>query len=94
MGRVEPSITYARVRERGGGRGEMFRFVKNPRGGAILRQVQQLEPNYEQGTSTRHAGRPADFRITELIPGLQEIRQKTLPQMYFEDCSVFRGTYE
>ena len=33
-----------------------------------------------------------DTRIIEFIPGLQDIRQKTLPQMYFEDCSVFRGT--
>ena len=32
-------------------------------------------------------------RIVELTPGLQNIRQKTLPQMYFEACSVFRGTY-
>ena len=32
-------------------------------------------------------------RIVEMIPGLQNIRQKTLPQMYFEACSVFRGTY-
>ena len=32
-------------------------------------------------------------RIIELISGLQYIRQKTLPQMYFEDCSVFRGSY-
>ena len=32
-------------------------------------------------------------KIVELIPGLQNIRQKTLPQMYFEACSVFRGTY-
>ena len=34
-----------------------------------------------------------DTRIIELIPGLQDIRKKTLPQMYFEDYSVFRGTY-
>ena len=34
-----------------------------------------------------------DTRIIELIPGLQDIRQKILPQMYFEDGSVFRGTY-
>ena len=32
-------------------------------------------------------------KIVELIPGLQNIRQKTLPRMYFEACSVFRGTY-
>ena len=32
-------------------------------------------------------------KIVELIPGLQNIRQKTLPQIYFEACSVFRGTY-
>ena len=32
-------------------------------------------------------------RIVETIPGLQNIRQMTLPQMYFESCSVFRGTY-
>ena len=35
----------------------------------------------------------ADPRIIELIPGLQDIRKKTLPQMYFENCSMFRGTY-
>ena len=35
----------------------------------------------------------ADPRIIELIPGLQDVRKKTLPHMYFEDCSVFRGTY-
>ena len=34
-----------------------------------------------------------DSRIIELIPGLQDIRHKILPQMYFKDCSVFRGTY-
>ena len=34
-----------------------------------------------------------DPRIIELIPGLQDVRKKTLPQMYFEDCSVLRGTY-
>ena len=34
-----------------------------------------------------------NHRIVELIPGLQDIRKKALPQMYFEDCSVFRGTY-
>ena len=33
-----------------------------------------------------------DPRIIELIPGLQDVRKYTLPQMYFEDCSVFRGT--
>ena len=32
-------------------------------------------------------------KIVELIPGLQDIRQKTLPRMYFEACSIFRGTY-
>ena len=32
-------------------------------------------------------------RLLNWIPGLQNIRQKTLPQMYFEACSVFRGTY-
>ena len=34
----------------------------------------------------------ATEKIVELIPGLQNIRQKTLPQMYFEACSIFRGT--
>ena len=36
---------------------------------------------------------PTDSRIIELILGLQDIKQKTLPQMYFEDCSVCRGTF-
>ena len=35
----------------------------------------------------------SDPRIIELIPGLQDFRKKTLPHMYFEDCSVFRGAY-
>ena len=32
-------------------------------------------------------------RIVALIPGLQNIRRMTLPQMYFESCSIFCGTY-
>ena len=32
-------------------------------------------------------------RIVALIPGLQNIRRMTLPQMYFESCSTFCGTY-
>ena len=28
-------------------------------------------------------------KIVELIPGLQNIRRMTLPQMYFESCSIF-----
>ena len=32
-------------------------------------------------------------RIVSLIPGLQNIRRMTLPQMYFESCSIFCGTY-
>eukprot|EP00439_Symbiodinium_sp_Y106_P036560 s6218_g4.t1 len=53
-----------------------------------LRKIDQLprstEANVREST---------DSRIIELIPGLQDVRKKTLPQMYFEDCSVFRGTY-
>ena len=32
-------------------------------------------------------------KIVALIPGLQNIRRLTLPQMYFESCRIFRGTY-
>ena len=53
-----------------------------------LRKIDQLPMSTE--ASVRES---TDSRIIELIPGLQDIRQKTLPQMYFEDCSVFRGTY-
>ena len=34
-----------------------------------------------------------DEKIVALIPGLQNIRRMTLPQMFFEPCSIFRGTY-
>ena len=34
-----------------------------------------------------------DLKIQELIPGLQEMRRRTLPHMYFEACSLFRGTF-
>ena len=53
-----------------------------------LRKIDQL-PRSTQA-SVRES---TDPRIIELIPGLQDNRKKTLPQMYFEDCSVFRGTY-
>ena len=53
-----------------------------------LRKIDQLPMGTE--ASVRE---PTDTRIVELIPVLQDIRQKTLPQMYFEDCSVFRGTF-
>ena len=53
-----------------------------------LRQIDQLPRSTE--ASVRES---TDPRIIELIPGLQDVRKKTLPQMYFEDCSVFRGTY-
>ena len=53
-----------------------------------LRKIDQLPRSTE--ASVRES---TDPRITELIPGLQDVRKKTLPQMYFEDCSVFRGTY-
>ena len=53
-----------------------------------LRKIDQLPRSTE--ASVRES---ADSRIIELIPGLQDVRKKTLPQMYFEDCSVFRGTY-
>ena len=32
-------------------------------------------------------------KIIALIPCLQNIRRMTLPQMYFESCSIFCGTY-
>ena len=53
-----------------------------------LRKIDQLPVSTE--ASVRES---TGSRIIELIPELQDIRQKTLPQMYFEDCSVFRGTY-
>ena len=53
-----------------------------------LRKIDQLPRSTE--ASVRES---TDTRIIELIPGLQDVRKKTLPQMYFEDCSVFRGTY-
>ena len=53
-----------------------------------LRKIDQLPRSTE--ASVRES---TDPRIIELIPGLQDARKKTLPQMYFEDCSVFRGTY-
>eukprot|EP00435_Cladocopium_sp_Y103_P055023 s2970_g18.t1 len=48
-----------------------------------LRKIDQLPMSTE--ASVRES---ADQRITELIPGLQIVRRKTLPQMYFESCSV------
>ena len=53
-----------------------------------LRKIDQLPRSTE--ASVRES---IDPRIIELIPGLQDVRKKTLPQMHFEDCSVFRGTY-
>ena len=53
-----------------------------------LRKIDQLPRSTE--ASVRES---TDQRIIELIPGLQDIRKKTLPQMYLEDCSVFRETY-
>ena len=53
-----------------------------------LRKIDQLPMSTE--ASVRE---PTDSRIMKLISGLQDIRQKTLPQMHFEDRSVFRGTY-
>ena len=53
-----------------------------------LRKIDQLPMSTEASVTES-----TDTRIIELIPGLQDIRQKTLPQMYFEHCSVFRGTY-
>ena len=53
-----------------------------------LRKMDQLPRSTE--ASVRESSDP---RIMELIPGLQDVRKKTLPRMYFEDCSVLRGTY-
>ena len=53
-----------------------------------LRKIDQLPRSTE--ASARES---TDPRIIELIPGLQDVRKKTLPQMYFEDSSVLRGTY-
>ena len=53
-----------------------------------LRKIDQLPRSTEASVKET-----TDPRIIELIPGLMDIRQKTLPQMYFEQCSVYRGTY-
>ena len=42
------------------------------------------------GVSVRES---TNEKIVALIPGLQNIRRMTLPQMYFESCSIFCGTY-
>ena len=55
---------------------------------STLRMVDSLPVGTE--VSVRES---TNEKIVEFIPGLQNIRQKTLPQMYFEACSVFRGTY-
>jgi len=36
---------------------------------------------------------PTNEKIVALIPGLQNIRRMTLPQMYFESCRILCGTY-
>ena len=51
-----------------------------------LRKIDQLPRSTEA-----RVRESTDPRIIELLPGLQDVRKKTLPQMYFEDCSVFRG---
>ena len=53
-----------------------------------LRKIDQLPRSTE--ASVRES---TDARIIELVSGLQDIRKKTVPQMYFEDCSVFGGNY-
>ena len=50
-------------------------------------------PDIEKDWSVANDRESTETRIIELIPGLQDIRQTTLPQMYFEDCSVLRGTF-
>ena len=52
-----------------------------------LRKIDQLPRSTEASVKES-----TDPRMIELIPGLMDIRQKTLPQMYFEQCSVYRGT--
>ena len=52
-----------------------------------LRQVDALPQRSEFDVTTS-----SDSRIVSLIPGLKEIRRRTLPQMYFERCKVYRGT--
>ena len=53
-----------------------------------LRQVDALPQRSEFDVTTS-----SDSRIVSLIPGLKEIRRRTLPQMYFERCKVYRGTF-
>ena len=53
-----------------------------------LRKIDHLPMSTE--ASVRES---TDPRVIELLPGLKDIRQKPLPQMYFEACSVFRGTF-
>ena len=56
--------------------------------------VQTLGKIYQLPKGTEASVRELnDTRIIEQIPGLQDIRKKTLPQMYFEDCSMLRETY-
>ena len=50
-----------------------------------LRKIDQLPRSTE--ASVRES---TDPRIIELIPGLQDVRQKTLPQMCFESCSFLK----
>ena len=53
-----------------------------------LRQIDALPQRSEFDVTTS-----SDSRIVSLIPGLKEIRRRTLPQMYFERCKVYRGTF-
>ena len=53
-----------------------------------LRKIDQLPQSTEANVKAS-----TDQRIVELMPGLQDVRQKTWPQMYFDQCTVFRGMF-
>lgn len=53
-----------------------------------LRKIDQLPRSAEVSVLESN-----DPRTWEITPGLKEIREKTLPQMQFDHCSIFRGTY-
>ena len=58
-----------------------------------LASTLRMKDSLPIGTEVSVRESTSDEKILELIPGLQNIRQKTLPQIYFEPCSIFGGTY-
>ena len=62
--------------------------VSTPSLVSTLRMIEALPVGTE--VSVRES---TNEKIVASIPGLQNIRRMTLPQMYFESCSLFCGTY-